>query len=174
NGERAAGETLGSLLVGLGEFATIPSPDAPPPSSKRKSKGVDAMPDLIVGFDNADAIWFAGYANIAAAPVDLVLAHDFSAFFDAYMHRIFPRAGLPMEEYVRGGTLLMDPDGDTFIADLVAALHTAEFPVEDPARLAGVLGRLNAITALSRRNWELILAETDDNRELVPSPRQTP
>src|SRR5690606_15103041 len=29
-----------------------------------------------------------------------------------------------------------------------------------------------AITGLSRRNWEAILAETDDNRELLPSPRQ--
>ncbi|MCS6758737.1 MAG: hypothetical protein MO852_06670 [Candidatus Devosia euplotis] len=26
---------------------------------------------------------------------------------------------------------------------------------------------------MSRQNWELILAETDDNRELVPSPDQT-
>jgi len=29
------------------------------------------------------------------------------------------------------------------------------------------------ITSLSRRNWDAILAETDDERELVPSPRQT-
>src|SRR5690606_22384511 len=59
------------------------------------------------------------------------------------------------------------------IADIVAAIHTLDFPVTDAERLAGVLARLQKITALSRRNWELILAETDDSRELVPSPSQT-
>jgi hypothetical protein len=67
----------------------------------------------------------------------------------------------------------MDADSDAFLADLIAAIHTADFPVTDAPRLAGVLERLKAITAFSRRNWELILAETDDNRELVPSPSQT-
>lgn len=172
DGEREPEETLGTLLAAFGEFAEIPAPDGPQ-SSKSKSKGVQTVPDATVGFDNADAIWFAGYANVAAAPVDLLLAHDFSAFFAAYMHRVFPDAGLPMAEFARGGTVMMDPDSDAFIADLIAAIHTASFPVVDQARLSAVLERLASITALSRQNWELILAETDDNRELVPSPRQT-
>jgi hypothetical protein len=33
---------------------------------------------------------------------------------------------------------------------------------------------LLSITALSRKNWDAILAETDDDHELVPSPSQTP
>jgi hypothetical protein len=173
NGERGESETLASLLAGLGDFADIPAHDTPPPSNKSKSKGVETVPDATIGFDNADAIWLAGYANVAAAPVDLLLAHDFTAFFDAYLHRIFPEAGLPMAEYARGGTLMMDPDSDAFVADLIAAIHTASFPVSDPARLAGVLERLTSITALSRQNWDMILAETDDDRELVPSPSQT-
>jgi hypothetical protein len=45
--------------------------------------------------------------------------------------------------------------------------------VVEPDRLAGVLKRLQKITSLSRASWDAILAETDDNRELVPSPRQT-
>ncbi|MBJ3783769.1 hypothetical protein [Devosia sediminis] len=174
DGERDEGETLAILLVGLGEFSEIPTPDAVPQSSKSKSKGVEPIPpDATVGFDNADAIWFAGYANVTAAPVDLTLAHDFSDFFAAYMHRIFPEAGLPMQDYARGGTVMMDPDSDAFVADLIAAIHTAEFPVTDQARLAGVLERLRSITTLSRQHWEMILAETDDDRELVPSPSQT-
>jgi hypothetical protein len=35
------------------------------------------------------------------------------------------------------------------------------------------LARLQSVTVFSRLNWEAILTETDDNRELVPSPRQT-
>ena len=36
------------------------------------------------------------------------------------------------------------------------------------------MASIKSITAFSRQNWQAILAETDDNRELVPSPRQTP
>jgi hypothetical protein len=174
DGTASAEETLGNMLGAVGEFADIPAPDGPPPGGKSKTKSDEPpAPDSSIGFDSSDAVWFAGYTQVAAAPVDLLLAHDFSEFFHAYMHRVFPEAGLPMQDYSAGSTLFMDPDSDAFIADIVAAIHTADFPVTDSARLAGVLGRLKAITALSRRNWELILAETDDNRELVPSPSQT-
>ena len=173
NGTAEAGETLGAMLGAVGEFADIPAPDGPPPGGKVKDKGTAPVVDSTIGFDSSDAIWFAGYTQVVAAPVDLLLAHDFSAFFNAYLHRVFPKAGLPMQDYSKGGTLFMDPDSDAFIADIVAAIHTLDFPVTDAPRLAGVLARLQSITALSRQNWELILAETDDNRELVPSPRQT-
>ncbi len=174
NGDGTAeeGETLQAMLGPIGEFATIPAPDAPPPG---KSKGrAEAEPaDTTIGFDRGDAWWFAGYTQVVASPIDLLLAHDFSGFYDAYLHRVFPMAGLPMQDYSTGGTLFMDEESDAFLADIIAAIHTLDFPVADSDRLAGVLDRLKAIPVLSRRNWEAILAETDDNRELVPSPRQT-
>lgn len=174
DGVAAAEETLGAVLGAVGEFADIPAPDGPPPGGKSKDKRADTpLPDTSIGFDAADTIWFAGYSQVVVAPVDLLLAHDFSEFFNAYLHRVFPQAGLPMQEHSRGSTLFMDPDSDAFIADIIAAIHTADFPVTDKERLAGVLERLKSITALSRQNWELILAETDDNRELVPAPHQT-
>jgi hypothetical protein len=173
NGEAGETETLGALLGSMGEFTDIPPPDGPPPGGKKKSGTPAPEFDTTIGFDRADAIWFAGYMQVTAAPIDLLLAHDFSEFFDAYLHRVFPKSGLPMEDYSTGSTLFMDPDSDAFIADIVAAFHTADFPVTDKERLAGVLARLQSITELSRKNWELILAETDDDRELVPSPSQT-
>lgn len=162
DGEAGAGETLAALL---GDALELP---------QGKSKGgKTAKVDTTIGFDRADAFWFAGYTQIAAAPVDLLLAHDFSDLFAALGHRVFPKSGLPMQDFSRGGTLMLDPESDTLIADMIAALHTMQFPVADGERLKGVLERLQSVTALSRRSWEAILAETDDNRELVPSPRQT-
>jgi hypothetical protein len=165
-------ETLAALLNSVGEFADIPAPDGPPPGGKTKTP--PAPEDTSVGFDRADSIWFAGYSQVAAAPIDLILAHDFSDFFNAYLHQVFPKSGLPMQDYMSGGVLFLDANSDAGIADMVAAIHTMNFPVLDTTRLAGVLTRLKSITALSRKNWEAILAETDDNRELVPSPTQTP
>jgi hypothetical protein len=170
DGDGAAGpdETLGTLLTSAGVFM---DPFDDNTSGKSKSKAPE--PDTSVGFDRADAFWFAGYAQIAGSPLDLILAHDFSGFFDAYLHRVFPASGLPMQDYSRGGTLMMDPESDAAIADVVAAIHTLSFPVVDAERLGDVRERLLEITALSRRNWDAILAETDDERELVPSPAQT-
>ncbi|NGP18037.1 hypothetical protein [Devosia aurantiaca] len=141
-------------------------------TAKQKSKGVTGLSQGI-GLDRADALWLAGYSQVVAAPLDWLLAHDFHAFYDAYLHRVFPKAGLPMADYASGATLFMDADSDAGIADLIAGIHMLRFPVTDSDRLAGVLDRLKAIPALSRRNWDAILAETDDNLELVPSPSQT-
>lgn len=164
-------ETLAVLLGSLEGFDDVADPDGLPPGGK--SKGALTPPDTTVGFDNADAVWFSGYATVVGTPVELLLAHDFSDFYDVYLHRVFPRAGLPMQPYSDGGTLFMDAESDAWFADLIAGLHRADFPVVETGRLAGVLERLKLITALSRRNWALILAEIDDDRELVPSPVQT-
>ena len=162
DGAVGEGETLASLL---GENFALPQGKTKP--------GKEAPVGATIGFDRADAYWFAGYTQVAATPADLLLAHDFSELFAAIGHRLFPTAGLPMQDYSRGGTLLMDPDSDTFIADLIAGIHTSQFPVVDAARFKAIPDRLQNIIRLSRLNWEAILAEPDDNRELVPSPSQT-
>ncbi|GHA15817.1 hypothetical protein GCM10007989_08300 [Devosia pacifica] len=130
--------------------------------------------ELVVGFDRADAYWLAGYTQVVAAHADWLLAHDFEQLFNVYFHRVFPQAGLPMTEHSGVGTLFGGPQSDALIADMVAAVHSFNFAVTDRERLAGVLERLKSVTAFSRQNWDAILAETDDDRELVPSPTQTP
>jgi hypothetical protein len=127
-----------------------------------------------IGFDKADAIWLAGYAQVLAAQSDFMLAHDFSTFVNAVFHRFFPQAGFPMQPYAEGGMLMIDPQTDTAIADAVAAIHSINWPVIDPERLAHVLERAQLVLAYSRQSWAAILEETDDNRELIPSPSQTP
>ena len=126
-----------------------------------------------IGFDRADGFWLAGYTQMLASQADFLLAHDFSAFGDATFHRLFPRAGFPMQEFAAGGALMFDPKTDTGIADAIAAIHTLDWPVVEPERLRGVRERMLAVLDYSRQNWKAILEETDNNHELVPSPRQT-
>lgn len=126
-----------------------------------------------IGFDRADAFWLAGYTQVLAAQADFLLAHDFSEFVNSLFHRLFPKAGFPMQDYATGGMLMLDPETDTAIADLVAGIHTLDWPVTDATRLKGVRDRMLAVLEHSHQNWDAILDETDNNHELVPSPKQT-
>jgi hypothetical protein len=140
------------------------APPPPPPPVPEK---------LEIGFDRADAFWLAGYSQVFAAQADYLLAHDFSDLFNVAFHRLFPRAGLLMQQYTKAGTLMLDPETDAAIADAVAAIHTLNWPVVEPERLKGVLTRLQAITQLSRKDWDAILLETDNQDEFLPSPTQS-
>lgn len=167
DGQATEAESVGTILsviagmpAGMAEAATAP-PDA-------------ASAPLVVGLDRADAFWLAGYSDILAAHADFLLAHDFRRLVEATFHRVFPRAGLPMQNYVTStGTLMLDPQSDNAIADALALIHELSWEVVEPGRLQRVQARLHEVTAMSRRNWEAILAETDDNHELLPSPKQT-
>jgi hypothetical protein len=187
DGVAADSETIAGIFqIAAPQVPEQPAVEAPPadPPAQRNNRSQrpqnapaasepPAGPDTTIGFDRADAIWLAGYTNIILMQAEFFLAHDFSSTVNATFHRLFPQSGFPMQDYATGGTLMMDPQTDTAIADAIAAIHTINWPVTDPAMLKGVLDRAKQVIALSRRNWEAILAETDDRRELVPSPRQT-
>lgn len=134
---------------------------------------------IVLGLDRADAIWLAGYANIAAAQADFLLAHDFHELFDATFHRLFPSSGLPLGNSVRGqrppspGYELFDSDTEIAILDAVAFIHTIDWRVIEPERLRHVRERLLTLTRLSRENLAAIQVETDNNNELLPNPSQT-
>jgi len=174
DGDRKGSETesIGNVLNAMFGAATVPGPTDP--GAPAPGTTPPTPPDSTIGFDRADAIWLAGYSQVLAAQADFLLAHDFRALFETTFHRLFPRAGLPMQDYTRAtGSLMLDPESDNAIADALAAIHHLNWPVTDAARLKGVLARFKLITSLSRNNWDAILAETDDNRELLPNPKQT-
>jgi hypothetical protein len=184
DGQASDGETIAAI------FGIVPPEPPAPPAVPRTEGGAgrsgglrgpvppaaqpEAAAGFVVGFDRADAYWFAGYSNLILMQAEFLLAHDFSSFVDAAFHRLFPRSGFAMQEFSRGGTLMMDPESDTAIADAIAAIHTLSWPVTDAEMLAGVRERALRVIALSRANWQAIGAETDDDRELIPNPRQTP
>lgn len=134
--------------------------------------GPEAARGRVIAFDRADALWMQGYAQLAAAQGDFLLAHDFSALFEAVFHRLFPNSGLPLSvspNLTNADRGFVSP----LFADAIAAVHSMNWPVVEPDRRAQVRERLLAVSALSRANWAAIRAERDNDREWLPNPRQT-
>ena len=51
-------------------------------------------------------------------------------------------------------------------------IHMIRLPVLEPERMKAALTHLESMIALSRESWKFILAETDDDHEWVPNPKQ--
>ena len=127
---------------------------------------------FIITFDRGDAAWLRGYANLLSALIDFVLAHDGKASFDISAQVLFPNAGLPNEILNRQGRPVDPAFDEATVADMVAAIHMMHWLVTEPKHMASALGHLEQMVGLSRESWRYILAETDDEAEWIPSPRQ--
>ena len=128
---------------------------------------------FVITFDAADVHWLRGYCHLLMALGEINLAHDWHELFERVGHLLFARAKTPypfLAEHVPGQEQQFSFEG---IADLVAFIHLINFPVAEPKRMAAALGHLEAMASLSRRSWDLILKETDDDHEWIPSPKQT-
>ncbi len=153
-------------LVGVGESISA--------ARIFNSAGGDIPPEfqkLEIAFDRGDVSWFRGYCHFLAAGTEIILAVDGKEFFDATAHRLFEKVKTPHpffnEEEIKDGFRFHD------IADLIAAIHLLRFPVREPERLKSSLNHLEQMIAMSRDSWKHYLAETDDDHEFLPNPRQT-
>jgi len=134
----------------------------------------DAMPaELTFAFDQGDALWLRGYAHILMGLSDFIVAHDWKESFDATFFHFFPK----MESEFAAA--LAPPSDDNMmyaegapIADFISFFHI-RWPVSDPALMSGVRQHIKAMIALSGESWDAIEAETDDDLEWLPNPRQT-
>ena len=151
-------------------------------SKRRPTAGLTEadVKQFVIGFDGSDVPWLRGYSHLLMAMGEFVLAYDWREGFDTTFQMFFPHSGLPnavLNEYPdklppRAGDYF--PIADVaYAADLIAFLHLAHWPLAEPERMPRVLGHLEETASLSRDNWKLILAETDDDHEWVPNPRQT-
>jgi hypothetical protein len=147
-----------SIVDVIGSLIPAPPSDGTPP------------PPFEVAFDRADALWLQGYCHLLSAGLEFILAHDWRDSFDRGAGLFYPSLRLrgsasptPMEGFWgESGT----------IADAIAMAHEIRWHPVHPERLLMVRTHLKEVVALSRRSWQLILAETDDDREWLPAPAQ--
>jgi hypothetical protein len=132
----------------------------------------DMPVSLTFAFDTADASWLRGYSNVLMAFGEFFLAHDWRESFDASFFHFFPAMKSSFRDAL--STTADDPIYSEVapIADFISFMHI-RWPVAEPARMAAVRNHLKAMVAFSRETWDLIEAETDDDREWLPNPRQT-
>lgn len=166
DGNATDAETLPAVLASL-SGATLEA------NTSEANTSPGAEPLFSVDFDTGDALWLRGYANLLSSALELYLAYDSRALFESTAHYFFPRLETPhdflrtsVDESVFGIDL-------TLIADVVAAIHLSDFPVDDPTRLERSLAHLETVLALSQLSWQAILAEEDDAAEWLPNPNQT-
>ena len=127
--------------------------------------------DFVVKFDRGDAAWFRGYCHLLSAVAEIILAHDAKKFFDDNATLVFqkgPGRADPLFDLIRD-----TPAGDEAEkVQLLAALPALRLTVKEPERLKGALVHLKTMLAQNRLMWKLILAETGDDHEWIPNPRQ--
>lgn len=134
-----------------------------------------AMKDFVVAFDRTDALWLRAYTQLLRGLADVMLAHDGGELFAATGHLYFARADTVFARLLaeKRGQPRNGPEqngGD--VADVIATLHGLDLAVSEPARLARAREELLAMIRLSRATLASAEAETDDDREWLPSPKQ--
>jgi hypothetical protein len=133
--------------------------------------GVAYTEPLVIRFDRADVAWLRAYCHLLSAIGNAVLAHDGRELFDHTAHLFFmdvdtPYAFLKLRTESSGGWNFAE------ISDLIALIHVLRLPVVEPARMKTALNHLEQMVVLSREMWKFALAETDNDHEWIPNPKQ--
>lgn len=125
-----------------------------------------------IAFDAGDAVWLRGYCNLLSAIGEFGLAHDGRDFFNSLAHILFTKPDTPYKFLVNAQVNPNASFGGIEFTDIIAFFHLLRFPIQEPARMTKALQHLQTTTKLSRQSWQLIMAETDNDREWLPNPKQ--
>ena len=136
----------------------------------RQRLGRAAVQDFMICFDASDVAWMRGYCHLLMGMGEGWLAYDSHEWFERAGHLIFPKVKTPYTFLENGRKVFEYSNVD--IIDLIAFIHLFNFPVKEPQRMKASLAHFQQTLSLSRKTWDLILAETDDDHEWIPSPKQ--
>jgi len=133
---------------------------------------------LVIGFDRGDVSWFRGYMHLLMAGGEFLLAVDGKEVFETTAHRFFEKVETPHAFLLEEDREIKIEDNwrRNFppIIDAISLIHgMIALPVKEPARMKAVLTHLQATITQGKEMWTYILAETDDDNEWIPNPKQT-
>jgi hypothetical protein len=129
---------------------------------------------FVVGFDRGDVCWLRGYCHFLAGWGELLLAVDGQELFECTAHLFFEKVDSPHLALQENRPALNDffsgrPDA---LFDIIVFAHLLRLPIKEPKRTEAALAHFEAMLALQKEMWKHILAETDDDNEWIPNPRQ--
>ena len=127
--------------------------------------------DFVIALDGGDVHWLLGYCHLLSALPEMVLAYDERELFNATAHLFYARVETP-HAFLNEGVKVADFGMGVDVVDAIAFVHLLNLPVKEPKRMGAARDHLKAMLDQSRKSWALILAETDDDHEWVPNPRQ--
>ena len=137
--------------------------------------GLPAQPaagqDIIVRFDSADAVWLKGYTHLLIGMLDILMAYDWHPVWNQCAHVVFlnPDPVPPIAPFTSNSQSEMFSQW----ADLIAGVHDMRLELVDPEGFPNAQKEFKAMIVCSRICWQRVLAETDNDHEWLPSPRQT-
>src|SRR5437660_781475 len=131
---------------------------------------------LVIGFDRGDVHWLRGYCHFLAALGELLLAVDGQRAFDCGAHLLLEKVETPHTFLLENRRAFDENPFENVatISDVISFFHQlTRLPIKEPARTKAALAHLEAGVGQAKELWKFILAETDDDNEWIPNPRQT-
>jgi HEAT repeat protein len=119
----------------------------------------ESNPDFVVGFDRGDVAWLRAYCHLLMGMLDFYLAFDTEQFFNLSADQLFAKPEKPF----RGE----DNERRKNFEDAAKVIA-----VKEPQRLGRFRKHLIKVAELNRETWKYIRAETDDDHEWLPNPKQ--
>lgn len=115
-------------------------------------------PDLLISFDRGDVAWLRAYCHLVMGVCELYLAVDSEAHFRMYGGSTFARV-----------TPRLTDDEAMALRD---KRQNWVIPFREPERLGRFRKHLVEVCKQNRETWRFVRAETDDDHEWLPNPRQ--
>ena len=132
---------------------------------------------FVIAFDRGDAVWLRGYCHLLAAWGEVLLAVDTKEWLQRCGHLIFRDVETPhdfLRDYGADEENIWGNGNWRFISDAISWLHLSlRLPMQEPERMKTALAHLQSTLACSQEMWTHFQAETDDDREWIPNPKQS-
>lgn len=126
-----------------------------------------------IQFDNGDAYWLRGYANLLMGLVDFFLTFDGSPIFEYGGHMFFKNADTPYQKLINSELENSRRNRDSQFLDIIAMIHAFRLKPIAPQRSQRARKHLLKVIELSKKTWKLIEAEKDNDLEWLPNAKQT-